>query len=115
MEKVGSHPLQPHTRSWLGSALPSKTISQGLQGVNDPTNYREGQKRDFALTSEHIFFIFFFSLWTYEMAKVFQVCSAAWQESLPVLGHPSPPGYLGRRGPVQGDVSRSGISWIPLH
>lgn len=49
------------------------------------------------------------------MAKVFQVTR---QEHLPVLVHPSPPGCLQRgreERAVQGmDVSRSGISRIPL-
>lgn len=62
MEKVGSHPLQLHTRLWLGCALPSKTISQGLQGVNDPTNYREGRKWDFCFNLGTFFFLFLFFL-----------------------------------------------------
>lgn len=46
------------------------------------------------------------------MAKVFQVCSTTQQEPLPVLVQPSSTRGEERAG--AGDVSWSGILWIPL-
>lgn len=108
--------LCSRTPALAGQCPSHQNHQQSLQGMNDPTNYREGQKRDFALTWEHFFKIFFF-LWTYETGKVFQVCCTTQQEPLPVLVHPSPPGCL-QRGREEragaGDVSPAGISRIPL-